>query len=162
MRDSSSPESGVRNSATRLSRTVQRHTPCNQCDGGALASSRQRTAHSHSERLFGLTGWDAGYRMHASLRSHLVLSCPCILCRAQEAPHRLGGPNTPPRRAGSSFCQDDMRHSVGTTRPSRASGVQFSFPSSLRFFNFSPPYFLLLRQSHHDYDSEVFLGFSDR
>lgn len=99
--------------------------------------------------------------MHASLRSQLVLSCPCILCRAQEALHRLGGPSTPPRRAGSSFCQDDMRHSAGTTRPSRASGVQFSLPSSLRFSNFSPPYFLLLRQSHHDYDPEVVLGLSE-
>src|SRR5881628_749790 len=75
----------------------------------------------NSERLFGLTGWNAGYRMHAPLRSHLVLSCPCILCRAQEAPHPRGGLNTLPRPAGASFCQDDMRHSVGTTRPSRAS-----------------------------------------
>jgi hypothetical protein len=81
----------------------------------------------------------------------------CNLGSAQGARHWLGAPNTLPRRAASSFCQDYKPHSADTVTPSRASGVKFPFPSSL---SFSPPYFLFLHRSHHDYHSELIFTFS--
>jgi hypothetical protein len=57
MRDSSSPESGVRNSATRLSRTVQRHTP-------AISATVERLPHlaneQHTHILKGSLGSQVG------------------------------------------------------------------------------------------------------
>jgi len=94
----------------------------------------------------------------ASSRLQLVVAASgnsrlrCNLGSAQGAWHWLGAPSTPPRRAVSNFCQDYKPHSVGTATPSRASGVQFPFPSSLSFF---PTIFLFLHRSYYDYDSEL-------
>ncbi len=78
---------------------------------------------------------------HLSSRLRLVVAASghsnwrCNLGSAQGARHSPDAPNTLPRRAASSFCQDNMRHSADTTTPSRASGVQFPFSSSPSFFH---------------------------
>src|SRR3954453_20309027 len=89
--------------------------------------------------------------------SHADQGGSSLQCRlGEESP-----PNAPsilPRRAVSSFCQDEARHSADRAPPSRASAVRFPFQPPM----FSPPYFLFLRWSHYDYASELIFVFSDR
>ncbi|MGY4600291.1 hypothetical protein ACVWXL_008037 [Bradyrhizobium sp. GM22.5] len=55
-----------------------------------------------------------------------------------------------------------VRGALSTQRRHRAQSA-YSFHSlSSRCFYFSPPYFVFLRHSHHDYELEIFLSFSDR